>query len=547
MFKLHLFGPFQLLSPKSGAITLGTKLQALLALLATDENGTRTRAYLRAMLWENSDPDHAGASLRGALTSLRSTLNKDADIINANWERVFLDLSRIKVVSGTPGSIFLEGLDIPGVEAFEEWLTQMRRQQAVIPAKTANIVPIRPETTSAGLLPRVAVIPFQLRNHDPAFEIFGDIIAEEMTRNLAASSLMSVISHLSTRKMSGHSHRLDAIRRSLGCDYLISGSIVSVGATSRLLVTFHDAGKGTVLWTDSFTENNAAIIRGESEVLREIVQRVQRSILSQTAAELETRHLLTAPAFRLLIGGINNLHTHLPDNFSKAQTYLEAACKACPKHPLPIAWLAFWHWMSAQNGFSSDRKQASEKSRVLAAEAIDRDPSCAVARATVAMNYSHILRDFDLASDAYEKARIWAPNEPLSALLDGAMQAFIGHSAQAICLTEKARALSPLDPQKYYLDLITGTAHLTGGDAQKALDLAVSSLDLNPHYASTHRLKIISLSALGREEEAQNAGRDYLALDPEFSVTRYAQTHPACTGEVGKYWVEMLRTARLPE
>lgn len=545
MFTLSLSGPFQLTAADGSPILLGAKLQALLALLATERAGTRTRAFLRAMLWENSDPEHAAVSLRGALSQLRGILNRDGEVLQSNRERVTLRLERVRIAGDGDGRAFMEGLDIAGLEAFEEWLTEMRSQHAV--ASGSNVVPLHPETLPSYILPRIAVLPLALRMRDPAQEVFGDILAEELTRFLARSTLMSVVSHLSTRRMSGRGQRFTAIRQQLGCDYLISGSLVLQGSKSRLFINFQDARSGMIIWTDSFVEDNRAIMLGESGVLLEIAQRAQRAVLSQNAADLEERALLTAPAFRLLIGGINNLHTHQHDHFDKARIYLESARAACPSHPLPIAWLGFWHWMSIQNGFECDRDGASARSRMLAAEAIDRDPACAVARATVAMNYSHILHDFDLAAQAYETARKWAPNEPLNALLNGAMQAYLGRGPEAVRLTETARELSPLDPQKYYLDLLTGTAHLTNGDPKTAHDLALSSLALNPRYGSTHRLKIISLSAMGRLNEARKAGRDYLKIDPEFTVSRYEGNHAAFRGVVGKYWADMLRVAGLPK
>lgn len=545
MFTLSLFGPFQLTDATGGPILLGAKSQALLALLATDRSGTRTRAFLRAMLWESSAPEHAAASLRGALSQLRGILNGEEEVLDANRERVSLRLDHVRIAEDGEGRTFLEGLDIAGLEAFEDWLTEMRSRRATVPA--SNIVPLRPETSPTYMLPRIAVIPFELRVHDPAQEIFGDILAEELTRILAGSTLMRVVSHLSTRRMSGRGQRITTLRQQLGCDYLISGSLVIMGAKSKLLVHFQDARAGTIIWTESFIEENCAIVLGESEVLLEIAQRAQRAVLSQGANDLEGRQLLTAPAFRLLIGGINNLHTHLSDSFDRARVYLEGAVAACPSHPLPTAWLGFWHWMSIQNGFSRDRDGASARSRMLAAEAIDRDPACAVARATVAMNYSHILHDFELAAQAYETARKWAPNEPLNALLNGAMLAYLGRGAEAVGLTEQARALSPLDPQKYYLDLLTGTAHLTNDEPKAALGLAMSSLALNPNYASTHRLKIISLAAMGSFNEARAAGRDYLKIDPDFTVSRYARNHAAFHGVVGSYWADMLRVAGLPK
>ncbi|MDD9976178.1 MAG: SARP family transcriptional regulator, partial [Boseongicola sp.] len=65
---MHLYGRFRLLdqegtdfAPKSA------KAQALLALVATGDSGSRGRLWLQKKLWPNSESDRASVSLRQCL------------------------------------------------------------------------------------------------------------------------------------------------------------------------------------------------------------------------------------------------------------------------------------------------------------------------------------------------------------------------------------------------------------------------------------------------------------------------------------------------
>lgn len=542
MFTISLYGTFSIADNHGVELSLGRKSQALVSLLVTSPNGTRTRAFLQAMLWENAAAEQAATSLRGELSRTRKVLNKTEDILFANRERVSIDLTKIRLLPQMQGTVFLEGLDIPYLESFEEWLTQMRMRESK-PARVVELFEGVKERRFTTPLPRVAVLPLSLRNADSKLEIFGDIVAEELTRQLSLSNFVRVISHLSTRQLGGRTNGFSTIRQRLGCDYLLSGSLVSDGGNVRLILFFQNARLGTIVWSETITENVRSIIYGSSEALASISSKVVNTIVYDDSKSIEQHELMTAPVYRLLMGGISNLHSHTKTSFARAFEYLNHANENCENHALPLSWLAFWHWMSAQNGLAEDRKTASMNSRLLANEAIDRDPSCGLARAIIAMNYSHIEGNFEMASKSYQIARKIAPNEPLGWLLEGAMYAYLGKGLEAVEYTECARNLSPLDPQKYYIDLICGTANLVNRSYDRSLELANTSLELNNHYGSTHRLKVISLVKLNRLDEARAAALALLKNEPNFCIENYRNNHASMFGEVGEDWANSLRKA----
>jgi DNA-binding SARP family transcriptional activator len=121
------------------------KAQALLGCLAVEPGVPLSRDTLAALLWEDSDPELARASLRQALTSVRRSLPEScAPALKGDGGNVALDATvvssdvaqfRALLRDGSPGAlaraveqhagVLLEGLDARA-PAFDEWLRERR-------------------------------------------------------------------------------------------------------------------------------------------------------------------------------------------------------------------------------------------------------------------------------------------------------------------------------------------------------------------------------------------------------------------------------------
>lgn len=105
---------------------------ALLALLATAKSGERSRAWLQQKLWGGREPCQAQASLRRELSNLRKLVADPPGWLASDHMSIRLDFSFVTVDIRDPGyrphGEFLEGIDIPGADDFEDWLREMRNR-----------------------------------------------------------------------------------------------------------------------------------------------------------------------------------------------------------------------------------------------------------------------------------------------------------------------------------------------------------------------------------------------------------------------------------
>lgn len=125
---------------------IGAKPQALVYYLATEGGGPVSRAQLASLLWGALDDASARANLRLALTRLRQrlpgVLEADAQAVGLSLQvPAFVDAQRVEAAAqgdddlplealeraaACCGGAFLEGFDLPGADAFDEWLRRER-------------------------------------------------------------------------------------------------------------------------------------------------------------------------------------------------------------------------------------------------------------------------------------------------------------------------------------------------------------------------------------------------------------------------------------
>ncbi len=137
---VKVVGAFDVIdSRKSSVRPSGRKECALVAILSLTRHHRQTRTWLQEKLWGERGPAQAAASLRQSLTTLRSLLNCNGEVICADRTWVWLDPNLIEfdhLLPGADGEI-LRGFDLRE-EGFNDWLRSTRAEFATRAAKTGS-------------------------------------------------------------------------------------------------------------------------------------------------------------------------------------------------------------------------------------------------------------------------------------------------------------------------------------------------------------------------------------------------------------------------
>lgn len=150
MIELRLLGPVSMSGPSGtavGAVLLQPKRLALLSYLALSSSTEPlvSRDALLALFWPESDERRAREALRQGLRFLRRSLGSDALVsrgriwVGVNRERVTCDVWRFeeRLGAGDPagalslyGGELLQGVEVRDAVAFDQWLSERRREIA---------------------------------------------------------------------------------------------------------------------------------------------------------------------------------------------------------------------------------------------------------------------------------------------------------------------------------------------------------------------------------------------------------------------------------
>jgi class 3 adenylate cyclase/TolB-like protein/tetratricopeptide (TPR) repeat protein len=405
----------------------------------------------------------------------------------------------------------------------------------------------RGTSSMAELLPTIAVIPFAVRSGFHEHYVLGEMLADEVITALSQASELQVISRLSTTAFRGRGAPLAEVSAHLNATYVLSGGYRVSGNLLTLNAELAEAKTGRMVWAKSLKGHVDGIVSGKDELIDCVVTEVSAAVMARELQRSQSQALPTLQSYTLLMGAIALMHRLSPHQFDRAHEMLEALAERAPRQALPHAWLAKWHVMRVQQGWTKDPKNEAMLAVGRTRRALDADPHCSLALVVDGLVHTNLLKRLDLAQEKYEHALQINPSDSLAWLLKGCMHAFKGEGKLAMEGTELALKLSPLDPQRFYYDSLAATAAMSAGAHERAIELAQRSLRANRTHTSTFRALAISQSLLGRIEDARKTVGELLKLEPALTVRKWLERSPASEYATGPLWAHALREAGMPE
>jgi adenylate cyclase len=408
-----------------------------------------------------------------------------------------------------------------------------------------NVQPRTPES-QLKLRPTLAVIPFALRGGAREFSAVGEIIADEVIAAMSQAPELRVVSRLSTTAFRGRKLKLDDIRTYLGATYVLSGGYRVVGDALIVNVELADTRNNDVMWAKGFRTRIGGLLAQDDELVGSLVAGASNAIMNTEMARATSIALPTLDATTLLLGGIGLMHRSDPRDFDKSREAFEHLIERYPRFSAPYAYLAEWHVFRVAQGWFENLEKEAAQALDRINRALDIDAADSLALTVNGMVHTNLLRRHDVAKQSYDLALQKNPNAGLALLHRGTLWAFQGRGREAMEETERAVALSPLDPWRYYYDSLCATAALSAREYERAIELARRSLRANRTHVSTLRVIAIATSELGRMDEARDTVMELRKLDPSLTVTGYLARSPARNFETSTIWAEALRRAELP-
>jgi TolB-like protein len=547
-FALQLRGPFRLDDAQGRRIDISSrKGQALIAMLATANGGERTRSWLQTQLWGSRGQDQAQSSLRSELSSLRGLLKHDGPpLLNADHTRIWIDLDSIDVDVRGPhvagAAEFLEGLDIPGEDGFEDWLREQRAKDGAaiqIPPEIKTVPPLKtPESTNTfAALPALAVLPFANLTGDPELDFVAEGISEDLIDRLSRLCWLPIIARSSSFAVRETDPKIAG--ELLGARYLLEGRLRSLSGANLLSASLVDCETGSTMWSNKVmldAQNSAdafgQLLTGLTTALgAKIDQAEQARALVKPQSDLNVRDMIWR--------GRWHLNRFTAEDSAKAKAYISEALEREPSSPeaiIQMTWANLWD-LWAQRGSDEEIRVV----RQMAQKAIiaDYDDARGHMLAGIAEKW---LRQPLRAEALLKRAIELNPSLAMAYAQLGGGYYLRDAPEESIATMKDAIRLSPNDAELFYFRGELAMAHLMAGALDDALEQAELSLMLRGAYWFSHVVKINALIRQEKPALASAAVNELKASIPRFGL-HYIDWIPFMDRHWNRFLVEGMNQA----
>ena len=362
-YRLRLVGPFRLAGPDGVRIEISSrKGRALIAMLAMAPDGERTRGWLQDRLWGSRPAVQAQASLRRELANLRLALNgAGPPLLHADYQRAALDLTRLEVdaLNGGGTGEFLEGIDLPGEDGFEDWLREQR--QALSGTVRAIDVPAPPSIAdllqgtppALPVQPSIAVLPFADLSPERDLGFVADGVAEEVSGALARCSTLFVVAAGSNGGPPLAGNRL-ALSRQLGVRYLVEGSVRGDGTRVRVSLRLVDGPANRQLWSESVEGPVTDLFGLQDQIAATIVPLIDSRVEITERQRALSQPLESGDAYFLFWRANALFRQWQREGVLEAAELTAQLLKMEPANSWAAALGAFCHAMIAASGWADD-------------------------------------------------------------------------------------------------------------------------------------------------------------------------------------------------
>lgn len=369
--------------------------------------------------------------------------------------------------------------------------------------------------------PTVAIIPFQARSNEPEHFVIGELLADGIIAQLSRSADLRIISRLSTTVFRGHAKPIEEVESHLAASFVLSGSYIASSGKILIFAELANARSKQVIWAERLSGDTMDLLQQQSELVDRIASAASRALIDTEVQQSLVQPLPRLDSGSLLLGGISLMHRSSWRDFDRSRQVLEALLERHNRSATPRAWLAKWHTMRVIRGMSDSPAKDTRLALEQTNRALDLSPDNALSLAIEGYARCQLLGDADTARARIEKAIELNPNESMAWLYKSVWSSMWGASDSSVEEAAVAAQLSPLDPLKYFYDVILATSYLIHRDYGQAIQVANRSLLLNKRHQPTLRTLLMAQTESGATHDAL-ATLELLKIEiPNLTVSSY--------------------------
>ncbi|NIO49520.1 MAG: protein kinase [Candidatus Aminicenantes bacterium] len=366
-------------------------------------------------------------------------------------------------------------------------------------------------TTRAATIDSIAVLPFENLTGDAEQEYFVNWITDELIGKLGRVGPLRVISFRSMKRYKGSEKSLQEIAEELNVDAVVTGTVQQAGENVSIRVQLIDVfPEERNLWEETYDRVLTDILMMHSEIARTIAQEVRAKLTSQAETILASTRQVNPDAQEAYLKGLYHMNQGTPEAYQKAVTYLHEAVEKDPSDALAYAGLAAAYIQIAHSALATE--DSLPRAKAAAQRAVRLDDTLAESLNAFGFIAGYYDWEWETAEKAFQRALEINPNLAHAHYWYSWQLVLFGRMDEAIAEHKRAQELDPLTPLN---TAWLGGLYWYGGRYDEALEEVQKALALSPD--SWHGLYVLgnTYTDAGRYEEAIAVFQKAAALYPE--------------------------------
>ncbi|TMV04215.1 hypothetical protein FGK63_18175 [Ruegeria sediminis] len=399
-----------------------------------------------------------------------------------------------------------------------------------------------PATLPAGR-PSVAVLAFENMSGDPDHEYFSDGFSQELITYLSSIDWLMVISRGSSFTYKGQSVSVKQIKRELGVDYVVEGSVRRAGSRVRISVQLIDAGTSHHIWAERYDRDADDIFDLQEEIAQAIATNIDSKlkVAERERARYADENLGIWHKFQHAIW---HYYKFSGENKQMAQKTLRHLVEEVPLFAEAHVLLSLFDCRDIMFFETDDPDASLERAHHHARLAVSLDDRNSLAKVALSRVFMFQGKRRRAISQA-ELAVALNPSSTVAHLCLAAAHLWNGHAEDAVPIVDTSIRLSPKGPYLGFKKCGKALCLYMLGD-DKAADLVRSVY----HDQSLGPVGLVVLAAtLSQQElaaEAQQVIRELLEDRPDVTLTRILDCWRGIDQNYLRILSEDLRRAGMP-
>jgi serine/threonine protein kinase/TolB-like protein/Flp pilus assembly protein TadD len=328
----------------------------------------------------------------------------------------------------------------------------------------------------------LAVLPFVNGSGDPNTEYLSDGITESLINSLSHLPKLEVKSRDSAFHYKGKDPDAETVGRELGVRAVFKGRITQVGDNLAISAELIDARNNDHIWGEQYSRKASDIFALQGEIAKQITTALRTRLTGEDEKRMAKNYTTNPEAYQDYLKGRYWWNKRKEDGFNKGREYFQQAIEKDPTYALAYSGLADSYSLLAEYAYVAP-KESYPRAKEAALKALEIDDTLAEGHASLA--WVKTIYDWDRSGGEkeFQRAIELNPAYATAHFWHSLALASMGRSEEAV--TEQKRALE-LDPLSLIINRVLASHFYYARHYDQAIKQEQLTLDMDPNFAFVH-------------------------------------------------------------